>query len=98
MRTKRISASDPRMKRAISELKKTILTRYPDATFEVYAGEDPEGIYMEAEVDLEDPSEVLELIGGRVTDLNVDEGLPIYVIPVQPWSRVLEDLQRAKQG
>ena len=98
MRTKRINASDPRMKKAIRELKETILNRYPDAEFEVYAGEDPEGIYMEAKVDLEDPSEILDLVGSRVTDLNVDEGLPIHVIPGIPWSRVLEQLQGRKQG
>ena len=84
------------MKKAINELKKTILGRYPEAEFEVYAGEDPEGIYLEATADVEDPDEILELVVSRVTDLNVDEGLPIYVIPGR--SRVLEELQRRSQA
>lgn len=84
MRTKRISASDPRMKKAISELKTAILSRYPDATFKVERGEDPDGIYIITTVDLEDGTQVFDVIGERLVDMRVDEGLPIHVIPVQP--------------
>lgn len=72
------------MKRAVNELKTAILSRYPDATFKVEPGEDPEGIYIITTVHLEDGTEVFDVIGDRLVDMQVDEGLPIHVIPVQP--------------
>lgn len=84
MRTKRISASDPRMRRAIKELKNAILSRFPEATFEVESGEDPEGVYIITTIEVDDGTEVFDVIGDRLVDMQVDEGLPIHVIPVQP--------------
>lgn len=86
------------MKRAINELKMAILGRYPDATFEVEPGEDPEGIYIITTVELEDGMEVFDVIGDRLVDMQVDEGLPIHVIPVQPLGWRPEPPRSEKQS
>ena len=38
----RVELTDPRVGAAVEELKQVITARYPDATFDVYQGEDPE--------------------------------------------------------
>lgn len=40
-------------------------------------GEDPEGVYLTAIVDTDDLTAVLEAVGGRVVDMQVDDGLLI---------------------
>ncbi len=93
MREERITAEDPRMQSALTELKGLITKHYPDAAFEVSEGDDPEGVYLTATVDIEDMTEVLDIIGERVVDLEVEEGLPLYVIPVRPLEREIAALR-----
>lgn len=98
MRTKRIRASDPRMKAAIEEMKSRILQAYPGTNIDVEEGDDPQGIYLWANVDPEDSVDLMDLIIGRVVDLQVDEGLPLYVVPGQSiWSAWREE-QKAKKA
>ena len=36
-----------------------------------------------------EPEEVAEVVAGRLLTLQVDEGLPIYVFPIRPLTRVM---------
>ncbi len=63
--------------------------RWPAASFEVSQGEDPEGIYLDTTVDIEDTDEVMDVVTDRLLELQVEEGLPIYVIAGRPLERVL---------
>jgi hypothetical protein len=72
----------------VDELKKTILERHPEATFELGpGGENPTAIFLDAYVDLDDPFEILDEIGERVVDIQVDEGVPLFVMPRQSPDR-----------
>ena len=80
--------SDPSIQAAAAELQGLIRTRFPEATFSVGYGEDPVGVYLRAIVDVEDTDEVIGLIIDRLVTMQVDEELPIYVIPSQPPERI----------
>jgi hypothetical protein len=69
----------PRIKAALVELEHMIAERYPTATFKDFIGEEPIGFYLDVTVDLDDTDEVWELIVDRLVDIQVDDGLPIYV-------------------
>ena len=83
----------PAMEKAVNELKGTIAERFPQASFVVEEGFDPTGIYLVTTVDIADTDEVLDVIGDRLVDLQVDEGLPIYVTPLRPIQRVIAELR-----
>jgi len=78
---------------AIAEMENLIKTHYPSASFIVSQGEDPEGTYLTATVDVEDTDEVIDLYIDRLVSLQVDEGLPLYVIPVRPLDRIAQLLK-----
>ena len=78
---------DPRIQAAVAELRATILRAFPDAKIVVNRGEDPDGIYMWVTVDMDDPDPVGELVHARLTDMLVDEGLPMHVIPLRTPER-----------
>lgn len=66
-----------------------ITEHWPSATFSVSRGEDnPEGIHLNTTVDIEDTDEVADLVIDRLLELQIDEGLPIHVIPIRPIERV----------
>jgi len=75
---------DPRVQAALADFEQQIRNRYPDATFDVTYGGEPDGVYLTATVDLEDTLEVLDVIMDRLLEVQVDECLPVYVIPVRP--------------
>ncbi len=77
----------PRIEAALAELKGLISSRYPAATFAVGEGDDPEGVYLTATVDVDDRGEVIDLFVDRLVDLQVEEGLPIFVVPVRTPER-----------
>ena len=79
--------SDPRIEAAVAELQGLIRAHYPTTTFTVGEAEDPDGVYLRAVVDVEDPDEVTALFIDRMIDLQVEEGLPIYVVPVRTPER-----------
>lgn len=87
---------DPRIQAAIEEFKAMISARFPGTTYTVSIGDDPEGVYLDAIVDLDDPDEVMDLIIKRLVDLQVDEELPFYVIPLRTPER-REALARARR-
>jgi hypothetical protein len=83
----------PRMEDAVRELQALITGRFPEATFVVEEGFDPEGVYLVTTVDIPDTDEVVAAVGDRLVDLQVDEGLPVYVIPLRPIERVVTQLR-----
>lgn len=61
---------DPRMQSAINELKQIISRRYPGTNYVLSRGhDDPKNVHLEAIVDLDDPDEVLDLVGERLDQL-----------------------------
>jgi hypothetical protein len=83
----------PRMEEAVHELKRLITARFPQAAFVVEEGYDPEGIYLITTVDIADTDEVIAVIGDRLVELQVEEGLPVYVTPLRPITRVVAQLR-----
>lgn len=94
MTPQRLIPITPRLEEVITEFKELIAGHYPEATFVVSQGEDPEGIYLTATVDVEDMGEVVDLFLDRMVDLQIDEELPIYVVTVRPLERNLAILAR----
>ena len=96
--THTIEPDDPRITAAISGLKQLIRERYPKASFTVYRGEDPCGIYLRSTVDVDDLDDVMDVVIDRLYDVQVEQGLPVYVVMTQPARRIAADLRkRAKQ-
>lgn len=86
----------PRAQAAIDELKALISAKYPEASFSVNTGHEPAGIYLKATVDIDDTDEVVELYIDRLVDIQVSEGIPVYVVPLQPIARVIAEMNRQK--
>ena len=93
MRPERHVPLTPRMEEAVHELKGLITARFPQAAFVVEEGFDPEGTYLVTTVDIADTDEVIAVVGDRLVELQVDEGLPVYVTPLRPMKRVLAQLR-----
>lgn len=93
MMSERIHATDPHVQDAVEELQRTITARFPTAVFEVGPGEDPEGVYLTAAVDVEDLTNVFDVVADRLVDMQVEEGLPLYVVPVRPLERALKEIR-----
>ena len=80
-----VSAS---MQGALAELRGLIQRHYPDATFRVSRSpDDPEAVQLRAVVDVNDIDEVVDLVLERMMALQIEENLPVFVIPVQPVAR-----------
>jgi hypothetical protein len=81
------------MEEAVQELKGLIAARFPQAAFVVEEGCDPKGLYLVTTVDITDTDEVMAVVGDRLVELQVTEGLPVYVTPLRPVTRVLAQLR-----
>jgi hypothetical protein len=80
----------PPMAKAIVELMTIIRECYPDAQFTVTPGIDElESIHLTATVDIDETDDVIDLVIDRLLELQVDEQLPIHVIPLRPIERVI---------
>jgi len=86
------------IEKAINELKGTIAERFPQASFIVEEGFDPKGIYLVTTVDITDTDEIVDVVGDRLVELQVDEGLPIYVTPLRPIQRVIAELREREHA
>src|SRR5579862_5027247 len=93
MSTERIDEGNPQVASALDELRGMISRRYPEARFTTYRGEDPDGIYLDATVDVPDTDEVMDLIIERLLEFQVDQELPVYVIALRPVERILAEVQ-----
>ncbi|MCC7024960.1 MAG: hypothetical protein IT338_19170 [Thermomicrobiales bacterium] len=83
----------PRAQAALDELQAMIARRYPEATFDVHTGYDPAGIYLLATIDIEDIDEVVDVFMDRMLEMQIEEGLPVYVVPLRPVARALAELR-----
>jgi hypothetical protein len=81
-------ADDKRIQQALDELEAMIVGRYPAAEFLVVSGSDPEGIYLKPIVDVEDTEDVFDVVADRLLDLQIDDDLPIYVVPIRPLATI----------
>ena len=78
-----------RLQAAVAELQATIHQRYPTAVFELTRSpEDPSSLHLIAIVDVDDPDEVGDLVLDRIIDLNVNQGIPLHLIPVRTPERI----------
>ena len=87
MRKPCIDENDPMIQQAITDLKQRILARYADAWFTVGYGEDPVGIYLNATINVDDAFEMMPLVNDRLHEIQVEQGLPVYLIPLEPRER-----------
>lgn len=85
---------DPQIQAAVAELQQLIKSHFPSTSFTVGEAEDPEGVYVRAIVDVDDPDEVTEVFIDRMIDLQVEDGLPVYVVPVRTSERSVALRQR----
>ena len=74
---------NPRLRAAVSELQHMITKQYPEASFDVVQGDDPEGTYIWTAVDRDDPDSVLDVVIDRMLELQVEEQVPVHVIPIR---------------
>ncbi|MBA2519732.1 MAG: hypothetical protein H0V24_08700 [Chloroflexia bacterium] len=74
----------PQEQTALDDFERLIHARYPDATFDVSVGGEPDGVYLTVTVDLEDSGEVIDHILDRLLEVHIDEGLPVYVVTARP--------------
>jgi nitrogenase subunit NifH len=82
-------SDDPRVTAAVDELRALIVGCYPDATFQVTSAQDDATIvHLIAEVDLDDTEELVDLVMERMLAYQVDEGVPIFVIPRRTPERI----------
>jgi hypothetical protein len=89
---------DPRIVAAVDELTQLITGGFPDAQIDVSEGDDPDGVYLTVTVDIDDPDEVTDLVIDRTMALQVEEQLPVYVVPIRPISRVMDNRRRMEAG
>lgn len=84
MKTREGFDVDPRLRRALDEIVALVLARFPEATFEVARGYDPGGVYLRVFVDVDDLDLVRDTYMDRLLALQIDDALPVYVIPLLP--------------
>lgn len=99
MRQHLAPSPDARFSSALDELRGMIVRHYPAATFDVVRGHDePGNVHLLATVDVDDADEVLDLVLDRLLEIQVDERLPVYVIPIRTPERIAVSRQADPQG
>jgi hypothetical protein len=89
---------DPRIVAAVDKLTQLISGGFPDAQIDVSEGDDPDGVYLTVTVDIDDPDEVTDLVIDRTMALQIGEELPVYVVPIRPISRVMDNRRRRMES
>ena len=89
--------ADPRVEAALAELRETIASAFPSATFAIETGDDPEGVYLVPTVDAPDTDVVFDLVVDRLVDLQVDERVPVYVFPIRTPERIRAELEAERR-
>ncbi len=79
--------SHPEIQEALAEMRAFILERFPEATFRAYVGDEPLGVYLATTVDVDDPDELLDVVIDRVLDLQIEQGIPLHVLPLRTPER-----------
>jgi hypothetical protein len=81
---------DPARQKAVTERTSMVQQRYPTASFAVGPGEgDPVVTHITTTVDIDDAGEVVDLVIDRMLELQIDEGVPVYAIPIRTPERVV---------
>jgi hypothetical protein len=88
MPAERLDTHAPHIQAAVEELQRLIHGVYPTATFQVVPGDDPAGTYLVATVDVEDVETVIDVYIDHLLALQIDAGLPVYVVPMRPLVHV----------
>jgi len=95
MRTEGEPKLSPRMQRAVEELKGLVRQRFPGATFQVARDpEEPRSIDLLTTTDVEDRQDVVNVVRDRLLQFQIQEKLPIHVIPLHTVERAGAILQR----
>jgi hypothetical protein len=88
MKAERLDPDAKRIHAAVAELQALIQQHDPTATFHVVQGEDPVGTYVIATVDVDDTDAVVDVYIDRLLELQIDDRLPVYVVPIRPLARI----------
>jgi hypothetical protein len=86
-----------RIQEILEEFEKLIGKAYPEATFDIEFGGEPDGVYLIVTVDLEDTEEVLDVVMDRMLEVQIEERLPVYVLPLRPTGSKYEPGRRQEQ-
>jgi hypothetical protein len=93
-----LAALEARRQHAVTELIHLIQAAVPSATFRLRPGiDDPEATYLVATVDIDDPDAVLDVVAERLLALQVDEGVPVHVLPIHPSQRIEATMQQVRR-
>ena len=90
--------TDPRVDVAFDELRSLILQHFPDAVFDVTQIGDVDGLWLTATMDVEDSDEVIDLVTDRLLEMQIDERLPVYVLPLRTPERIAQMSAEGKFG
>src|SRR5687768_5147071 len=96
MAIKRGASDEAAIKRAVKGLKALIRTRFPTATFEVGAGDDPPGTHVVASVDTDNLWDLIDLVSPLVMEIQLEQRLPVYVVPSLTPERAAERMRAMK--
>lgn len=92
---------DPCMQRVIDEMVELISGKYPETTCVLESGSEWGQVFLYAEVDVDDPDEVVDLFIDRLVTIHVDEGIQLHFLPRRTPEReaalrALQDLDRRR--
>lgn len=87
-----------RIQEVLEEFKALISAEFPEATFAVEVGGEPDGVYLIPTVDLEDSFQVLDVITDRLLEVQIEEKLPVYVVPQRPIGSKHEPVRRTQNA
>lgn len=83
-----IAVVDAGIQAALDELQAIILRHYPTARFNVTRGiDDPAIVELVTIVDIDDPDRVLDIVINRQMEIQIEQGLPIFVVTERPPER-----------
>lgn len=89
------TAIEPHAQAVLNDLEGMIRCRLPKASFAFTHEEDAEGTYLKVTVDLDDVEEIVDQeLQHRLFGIQVEQGVRIFIIPLQPRSRVLAEIAR----
>ena len=92
MRSSESGEVDPTLCAAITQLEAIVSEHYPDATFAVFRGDDPDGLYLRVTLDMDDTDEVFDVVADALYEIQIEQELPVYFVTVPPLERVAEYL------
>lgn len=80
---RRTTLKNKRVWELVAEVEEILKAKYSDAEFQVYEGEDPQGVYEVYTSKADDEAlEVIRTVSERTTDILLDEGYFISIVPL----------------